>query len=105
MSAGLLVGLGVVWPLAGFFICRYAGRRERDMVRVAGPGVIGISFLCFLAAAIVNGTSAGDHVLYHWILPSSGSGPTLAVPGVDFDLYLDPLAAVMTLVVTGVGFL
>jgi NADH-quinone oxidoreductase subunit L len=105
MSAGLLVGLGVLWPLAGFFICRFAGRRERDMVRVAGPGVIGISFLCFLAAAIVNATSAGDHLLYHWILPSSGAGPTLAVPGVDFDLYFDPLAAVMTLVVTGVGFL
>src|SRR6202022_4531543 len=41
-----------------------------------------------------------------WITPAPGAGgPAFAVPGVDFDLYFDPLAAVMTLVVTGVGCL
>jgi NADH-quinone oxidoreductase subunit L len=106
MSVGVLAGLGVLSPLAGFFVCRFAGRRQRGLVRVAGPGSIGVSFAFFLAAAIINGTRAGDHLLYHWIFPTAATaGSALAVPAVNADIYIDPLAAVMTLVVTGVGFL
>jgi NADH-quinone oxidoreductase subunit L len=104
MTIGLLVSVGLLVPLAGFFVSRLAGRQSRAVARVAGPGAIGLSFVCFAAAAIGNGTGAADHLLYHWIGAPAHPG-AFQVPAVDVDLYFDALAGVMTLVITGVGFL
>src|SRR5437667_39417 len=107
MSVGLLVGLGLLTPLAGFVLCRFPGRENRVLVRVLGPGAIAVSFAFFVAAAILNGTGATDQLIYQWA-SAGGSGSSqlgFSVPAVDVDLYFDPLAATMTLVITGVGFL
>jgi NADH-quinone oxidoreductase subunit L len=101
---GGLVTLGLLLPLGGFFVSRLAGRQSRDIARIAGPAAIGLSFLCFAGATISNGTGAADHLVYHWI-GASGHPGSYQVPAVDVDLYLDALAGVMTLVITGVGFL
>jgi len=104
MTIGLVVSLGLLLPLAGFFVTRFAGRQIRLVTRFAGPGAIALSFVCFVVAAISNGTGATDHLVYHWIGAPRTPG-AFAVPAVDVDLYFDVLASVMTLVITGVGFL
>ena len=107
MSVGVLVGLGLLAPLAGFFLNRFLGRENRTLVRILGPGAIAVSFALFLAATIINGTGASDQLAYHWV-SGGGSSPNqlgFSVPAIDIDLYFDALAATMTLVTTGVGFL
>jgi NADH-quinone oxidoreductase subunit L len=104
MILGWLVSLGLLLPLAGFFVSRLAGRQSRAVAQISGPAAIGLSFVCFVAAAIINGTRGADHLVYHWIGAPAHPG-AFQVPAVDVDLYLDALAGVMTLVITGVGFL
>ena len=99
-----LLTLGLLLPLAGFWLNRLFGGANRPGVRVMGPVSILAAFTCFLIAAIGNGGGHGDFVLYHWLDPGT-AGRGLGVPAVNLDLYLDPLSAVMTLVITGVGFL
>ena len=101
---GTVLVLGLLLPLAGFVLNRGFGAANRAGVRLMGPAAILAAFACFLAAAIVNGGGHVDFVLYQWLDPGAGRAG-LGVPGVNFDLYLDPLSAVMTLVITGVGFL
>jgi NADH-quinone oxidoreductase subunit L len=106
MSAGVLVGLGLLAPLAGFLLIRGLGRENRILVRIVGPGAIAAGFGLFVAAAILNGNGVSDEFVYQWMSVGStanSAGP--AVPAVDVDLYFDALAATMTMVITGVGFL
>jgi NADH-quinone oxidoreductase subunit L len=105
MTVGQLVGAALLLPMAGFVINRFYGPMNRGTVQIVGPTAVGLSFLLFLLAAVVSGGGAGDHVVYHWISATSGPTAVVPVPAVDVDLYLDPLSAVMTLVVTGVGCL
>jgi NADH-quinone oxidoreductase subunit L len=105
MSVGALLLAGLLLPMAGFLACRLYGPRNRRFVRVLGPGTVGVAFLVFVFAAIQNGMLGTDHVVYHWLAGAAGPGVGLQVPSVSADLYLDPLSAVMTLVITGVGFL
>ena len=107
MSVGVMVGLGLLAPLAGFFLNRFLGRENRALVQILGPGTIAVSFALFLAAAIINGTGATDQLAYQWV-NGGGSSPNqlgFSVPAIDIDLYFDALAATMTLVITGVGCL
>ena len=101
---GTLLTLGLLLPLAGFGLNRVFGRANRQGVRVMGPVAILASFACFLIAAISNGGGQADFVVYQWLHPAGGH-VGLGVPAVNFDLYFDSLSAVMTLVITGVGFL
>ena len=105
MTVGQLVGAALLLPMAGFVINRFYGPMNRGTVQIVGPTTVGLSFLLFLLAAVVSGGGAGDHVVYHWIAAPSGPTAVVPVPAVDVDLYLDPLSAVMTLVITGVGCL
>jgi NADH-quinone oxidoreductase subunit L len=107
MSVGALVALGLLTPLAGFVLNRSLGRQNRVLVRILGPGSIALSFALFVTAAIINGAGATDQFVYQWV-GGGGSSPNqlgFAVPAIDVDLYFDALAATMTLVITGVGFL
>jgi NADH-quinone oxidoreductase subunit L len=104
MTTGQLLVFGLMLPMAGFVVNRFYGPMNRAMVRVVGPGAVGLSFLAFLVVALISGGGAGDHVAYRWLESASNPGPG-AVPTVDVSLYFDALAAVMTLVITGVGFL
>jgi NADH-quinone oxidoreductase subunit L len=101
---GTVLTVGLLLPLAGFGLNRFFGAANRVGVMVMGPVTVLAAFACFLIAAVGTGGGHVDFVLYRWLEPGSAS-TGIAVPGVNFDLYFDPLAAVMTLVVTGVGFL
>ncbi|MHB8507032.1 MAG: NADH-quinone oxidoreductase subunit L [Candidatus Dormibacteria bacterium] len=105
MSTGILVSIGLLFPLLGFIAVRWVEGSNRPLVRVIGPGSIGLAFVAFAAAAIINGRSSGVHHLYQWIAAAPDPSPAVSTPGVPVGLLFDPLAAVMTLVVTGVGFL
>jgi NADH-quinone oxidoreductase subunit L len=90
-------------PLAGAVITGFLGRRLGDRaVGAIACGAVGLAFLASLGAvAGLIGRSAEDReagqLLFTWI----GAGDFRAEAG----LLLDPLSAVMILVVSGVGFL
>jgi NADH-quinone oxidoreductase subunit L len=91
----------VALPVLGVLFNVFVGRRATGAVRVVGPGVVGAAFAVAATAAwrlraLPAGAALHDHV-YTWIV----AGPFRAEAGVR----LDALSAVMTLVVTGVGFL
>jgi NADH-quinone oxidoreductase subunit L len=102
---GTLLVLGLLLPLFGFGLNRFFGTANRQGVRVMGPVAILAAFTCFLIAAIASSDGHTDFTVYRWIDPANAVFTSLPVPAVDMDLYFDPLAAVMTLVITGVGFL
>ena len=102
---GTLLTLGLLVPAFGYVLNRVFGPANRLSVRVMGPAAILVAFVCFLVAAVANGTGATDFVLYRWLDQGPGALSGLPVPLVNFDLYLDPLSGVMTLVISGVGFL
>ena len=89
-------------PLLGFVANALATRFNNRAVSFVGPGVIGLAFVCAL-------------VSFAWLQgqPSAARqyddiGWTWAVAGtfhLQFGLLLDPLSSLMTLIVTGVGFL
>ena len=90
-------------PLLGVALNALLGyRMGRRFVNIVGPGVVG---LAFVAAAVavwqLVGLPAGERIinlkLFTWIPVRDFQ--------VDVALLLDPLSAIMILVVTGVGFL
>ncbi|HEV1998470.1 MAG TPA: proton-conducting transporter membrane subunit, partial [Candidatus Dormibacteraeota bacterium] len=102
---GPLLTLGLLVPAFGYVFNRIFGPTNRLGVRMMGPAAILVAFVCFAIAVVANGGGATDFVLYRWLDQGSTALTGLPVPQVNFDLYLDPLSGVMTLVVTGVGFL
>jgi NADH-quinone oxidoreductase subunit L len=92
-----------LWPLLGSLINGLWRRRlSEPTVGAIACGAVGVSFLCALAAFLAlwrlpPERRAVEVVLYQWV----SSGDFQAAMG----FLLDPLSAVMSLVVTGVGFL
>ena len=88
----------VALPALGVLFNVFVGRRATGAVKLVGPGVVGAAFALAVSAALrrPEGGALHDHV-YTWIV----AGPFRAEAGLSFDA----LAMVMTLVVTGVGFL
>jgi len=87
----------VALPALGVLFNVFVGRRATGAVKLVGPGVVGAAFALAVSAALrrPEGGALHDHV-YTWIV----AGPFRAEAGLSFDA----LAMVMTLVVTGVGF-
>ena len=87
----------VALPALGVLFNIFVGRRATGAVKLVGPGVVGAAFALAVWAALERpaGGALHDHV-YAWIV----AGPFRAEAG----FRLDALAMVMTLVVTGVGF-
>jgi NADH-quinone oxidoreductase subunit L len=92
----------LLFPLVGFAWCVLFGRVWPRLSGWVATLAIGVSFvfaistfLGLLSLAPTDRLRVGD--LYTWI----GSG-TVAIP---LNIYVDPLAAVMILIVTGVSFL
>ena len=87
----------VALPALGVLFNVFVGRRATGAVKLVGPGVVGAAFALAVWAALrrPEGGALHDHV-YTWIV----AGPFRAEAGLSFDA----LAMVMTLVVTGVGF-
>ncbi len=90
-------------PLAGFLINGLLlGRLPKPVISLVACGSVGLSFLLSLAAFYNLASMPSDarqmtQTLFTWI-----SSDLLHV---NFGFLLDPLSAVMILVVTGVGFL
>jgi len=90
-------------PLAGFLINGLFGRRLGDKtVGIIGAGVIGAAFVVAVAAffellRLPEHERLIDRAFFTWLAAGE-----LSIP---FGLLLDPLSAVMILIVTGVSFL
>jgi NADH-quinone oxidoreductase subunit L len=91
----------VLLPALGVLFHVFVGRRAVGAVKLVGPGVVGAAFVLAVLAALQLPGLPGDAILrdhaFTWIV----AGPFRA----EAALRLDALSAVMTLVVTGVGFL
>ena len=87
-----------ILPLAGAAVNGLTGQRSSEG-RVAAIALSGValSFLLALRAVLLLGHGTALETHFQWI--SAGNFRA------DFDFYLDPLSAVMILVVTGVGLL
>lgn len=96
-----LTYLALFLPLAGFFLLLAMGNRiGRRLTGIIACTSICISFLCFTTLLILytnQGMPPLHLLLYHWI-------PVEQI-NADFSLTLDPLSILMTLIITGVGFL
>lgn len=97
----LTICLGLFLPLMGFLVlgasAKVIGRR---LAGIIGCITIFISFICFSSLLYVytfEAMSPQSFTLYHWI-------PVEQI-NANFTLSLDPLSLVMTLIITGVGFL
>jgi NADH-quinone oxidoreductase subunit L len=102
------VGLSILWlvpalPLLGAIVNGVgAGRLPRKLVSAIGVASVGLSFAIALACfaeilALSPEQRRVTHTLYTWLQVGDFRA--------DVRLMLDPLSAVMMLVVTGVGFL
>ena len=102
-SIAVLARLILVLPLAGFVLNGLVGERwGRRAVGVIGSGVVGLAFLCalMLFAQLLRLEEGQRQVIsdvFSWI----GVGEL----NVSARLLVDPLSAVMVLVVSGVSFL
>ena len=104
-TVGLLVSLILLFPLAGAVLCGLLGPRlGRRFVNFAGTlSILAAFVVAVVVLANVIGAPSGHQSttvrLWQWLDLGSGN---LQV-GVDFTL--DPLSALMLMVITGVGFL
>ncbi len=95
----------LVLPLLGFAINGAVGRRlQQTWISWIGCGVIGAAFVVALIAyfqlmswSTHDQLTKGDLSYYRWV--SAGALK------IDLGILIDPLSAVMLLIVTGVGFL
>ncbi|MBI4418420.1 MAG: NADH-quinone oxidoreductase subunit L [Ignavibacteriales bacterium] len=104
-----LVPLIVLFPLAGFLFLGLLGTRIKNetVLGLIGSGTVGLSFLS--AAWIFLSMLAWDAVdrsfsveLFPWIASFTGTPSSFSS---SFAYRIDQLSILMTLVVTGVGFL
>jgi NADH-quinone oxidoreductase subunit L len=96
-----LIWLGLFAPLAGFLILMFSSSViGRTLTGYIGCLTIFISFVCFATLLI--------HYAYHHSIPYSVtlySWVPIDKINADFMLRIDPLSLLMTLIITGVGFL
>ena len=99
----------VLFPLLGFLTLGLVGSRMKSekLIGIIGSGVVGISFI--LASAIFVSMLGLDasrreytETLFTWISTFTGTATSLSV---SVAYQVDQLSILMTLVVTGVGFL
>lgn len=93
--------LGLFLPLAGFLILVAMSKTiSRRQAGIIACSTVLISFLCFfslLATYLNSDMMPQNFTLFSWI----------PYPGIqaDFTLHLDALSLLMTLIITGIGFL
>lgn len=99
LSALILIAL--ISPLIGFLILMpSANTFSKRLTSFVGCGSIFISLVCFIALWL--------HFIYHDLQPLTFfffQWIPLAGINADFSLHLDSLSILMTLIITGVGFL
>src|SRR6266849_3818449 len=98
----------LLFPLLGFIILGLAGRfMSRTAILTVACGACGLAFLFAAisffsvlgtpASTFISNPAVGDQLFYTWVVSGDFQ--------VNFGLLLDPLSAVMLMVVTGVGFI
>ncbi len=99
----------VLFPLVGFIFLGLFGSRLKNetLIGTIGSGMVGLSFLTAVAILVeLLGMPAEGrkHIVevFDWLSPFTDSAGSLAVP---VSYQIDQLSVLMTLVVTGVGFL
>ena len=108
-----MLALIPLFPAAGALINGLLGRRcSRLCISTVACGVVGVSFLLSLGAFVQllgrpEGQRLVEQELFTWIPAGAGelSSGSISQFLVQWGYQLDPLSAVMILVVTGVGFL
>lgn len=98
--ADLIVILIPVFPLLAVLINGFAGHKySHDLAGRIAFGAVGLSFLCAISVlfGVMSDPTPREVIAYSWIF-----GGTFHV---DLAFLIDPLSAVMLMVVTGVGFL
>ncbi len=86
------------FPFAGAFFLALAGSRiPRKVVEIIACSTIGASFLLTFSAWLISGGKPQTITLYEWIRAGDFAA--------SVDLFYDPLAAVMAVMVTFVAFL
>lgn len=95
----LAITLGLFSPLVGFFILLLtANKIGRRMTGIIASATLLFSLLCFTSLLLEHSKGEVWRVLlFHWI-PVQGIAT-------DVSLHLDTLSLLMTLIITGVGFL
>jgi len=91
-------------PLLGFAInggAALAGRGTKALATIVGPGVVGLAF----AIAVVNFLGMRGAELHGPIVESYWQWIVVGGLRIDAAFQLDPLSMLMTLIITGVGFL
>lgn len=95
------IWLALFLPLVGFVVLlASSGFISRSLTNWIGCSTIFISFLCFSGVLFIythEDMKPFTLTLFNWI--------PLAELKTDVSLYLDPLSFLMTLIITGVGFL
>lgn len=93
--------LGLFLPLLSFLILVASSKiLSRNQTCIIACGSILISFICFFSLLNMfteQGVESKTVTLFHWIKLESISA--------DFSLHLDHLSLLMTLIISGVGFL
>jgi len=93
--------LGLFVPLLGFLVLMASSRiLNRTITGIIGCTTIFVSFACFISLFLAftgNSLDPFTAKLYSWI-PVRGINA-------DFSLHIDSLSLLMTLIITGVGFL
>jgi NADH-quinone oxidoreductase subunit L len=89
-------------PLAGFLINALGTRLNHRLIAFIGPGLVFLSFICsvvcyFWLGGRTESARSFDDVGWTWT--------TSGLFHLKFGMLLDPLSSLMTLIVTGVGFL
>ena len=103
-----LIPLLVLFPLAGFVFLGLAGPRIRNekVVGIIGSGTVGLSFALAVALFIqMLGTDPESRKHLVEVFPWIGTFTGASSFSVHVAYQLDQLSLLMTLVVTGVGFL
>lgn len=95
------IWLGLFLPLAGFLVLLFSSRTiDRKLTGLIGCGTVFLSFLCFswlLYHYVTLQLSSESYTLFSWV-------PLKNIQA-NFTVTLDHLSLVMTLIITGVGFL
>jgi NADH-quinone oxidoreductase subunit L len=93
--------LGLFLPLVGFLILvALANHISRWLAGAMACSTVLISFLCFFSLLFIylnSGMNAANFILFSWV-------PVQDIHA-DFTLHLDALSLLMTLIITGIGFL
>jgi NADH-quinone oxidoreductase subunit L len=91
----------VLFPALGFLWNCFLGRRLPGSAKLVGPGVLLAAFVAAVLAVLQLHALPAESALRDVVFPWIDVGTLRA----NVSFWLDPLSAVMVLVVTGVGFL